>query len=63
MVRSFAVSSPALAQTARRAGAFLFFPIRPPGGCILVFLDALGAEPLLASLTPAFAFVTLVPEE
>ena len=63
MVSPFAVNSSSNNQTARRAGAFLFFRIRPRGGRGLGVVDALGTEPLLAAIAPAFAVVALMPEE
>jgi hypothetical protein len=63
MVSPFAVNSSSNGQTARTAGAFLFSRIRPRGGRDVGVVDALGAEPLLAALAPAFAVVAMVPEE
>ena len=63
MVSPFTVNSSSNNQTARRAGAFLFFRIRPRGGYDLGVVHALGAEPLLAAVAPALAVVALVPEE
>ena len=63
MVSPFTVNSSSNNQTARRAGACLFFRIRPRGGRGLGVVDALSAEPLLAAVAPALAVVALMPEE